>query len=68
MKIQEIVIFAHPTRGRALEIANSAKEDLIVAEIRIVNGFKPAKTPVAWIVIPASKSLVDELGDIWKAD
>jgi hypothetical protein len=53
MRIKELVIFAHPTRGAALEVANSAVGvELAVAEIRIVRGgVDPAQVPVAWITI-----------------
>jgi hypothetical protein len=49
MKIKEIVIFAYPSRGAALEIANSAiGEDLAVCEVRMLSSVaaqigRPAK-------------------------
>jgi hypothetical protein len=47
MKIQEYVIFAYATRGEALEVANSAVEDLCVAAVQIIG----AERPVAWVVM-----------------
>jgi hypothetical protein len=53
-RIPEIVIFAYPTRGEALEVANDAIDTLAVAEIRICEKLKPAKAAVAWIAMPES--------------
>jgi hypothetical protein len=50
--IKEICAFAYATKGEALEIANKTMFRSAVAAIHILNGYEPAKKPVAWIVVP----------------
>ena len=50
-KIREAVLFVYATKGEALEIANSAEEELEVVSLVIIRGFTPAKVPVGYAVL-----------------
>ena len=50
MKIEEIVLFAYPTKGAALEVANH-QEDVVVATVHVLQGILPAELPCCYVIL-----------------
>ena len=56
MKIKEIVLFAYPTKGAALEVANH-QEDVVVATVHVLRGILPAELPCCYVILKKDQVL-----------